>query len=173
MCYFHSPDRIKANYTLNYTIINKWGRPGPSEPRLLPDPTPGRSLMPEIARTGPETHSLPGEAAPTKPLLRGWFHAIAAVGAVALTIVLAIITFGDLPRFIAMVVFGLSMVALYSVSAIYHMGSWEGRPRRVLRALDHSNIFLVIAGTYTPICVIVLSGWVRASLLAVIWILAL
>lgn len=108
-----------------------------------------------------------------KPLLRGWFHAIAAVASVALTIALCIATYGDLPKFVSVLVFGLSMVTLYTVSAMYHMGTWHGRAYQVLRAFDHSNIFIVIAGTYTPICVNVLSGWVRPALMVTIWVLAL
>jgi hemolysin III len=72
-----------------------------------------------------------------------------------------------------MLVFGLSMVELYTVSAIYHIGPWKGMTHRVLRAVDHSNIFLVIAGTYTPICVNVLSGPLRTVLFIAIWVFAL
>src|SRR4026207_1164722 len=88
----------------------------------------------------------------TKPLLRGWFPAVAAVGAVLVTIALTWLSRDDPPRLYSMLVFGLSMVELYTVSAIYHIGSWTEKPRRVLRSLDHSNISLLIAGTYTPLC---------------------
>ena len=64
------------------------------------------------------------------------------------------------------------MIRLYAGSAIYHIGSWQGRRRTVLRTLDHANIFIVIAGTYTPICVNVLSGWLRPTMLLLIWTLA-
>ncbi len=67
-------------------------------------------------------------------------------------------TYGDSPRLIAVLVFGLSMVALYSISSVYHLGTWQGRRRALLGAADHASIFLLIAGTYTPICVIVLGG---------------
>ena len=108
-----------------------------------------------------------------KPLLRGWFHVFAALGAVAATVLLLLRTFDDLVRFFSLLVFGLSMIELYTVSAIYHVGWWGGRRRAVLRALDHANIFLLIAGTYTPICVNVLSGQLRVIILTLIWILAL
>src|SRR5918997_917248 len=87
-----------------------------------------------------------------KPLLRGWFHAVAAVGAAVLTIELCLLSWNDPPRMLSMLVFGLSMVELYAVSAVYHMGTWSPRVHRVLRAIDHSNIFVLIAGTYTPLC---------------------
>jgi hemolysin III len=71
-----------------------------------------------------------------------------------------------------MLTYGLSMVALYAVSAVYHLGSWQGRRRNRLRAWDHANIFVLIAGTYTPLCVNVLSGWLRPAILVLIWTLA-
>ncbi|HEX9989583.1 MAG TPA: hemolysin III family protein [Chloroflexia bacterium] len=108
-----------------------------------------------------------------KPLLRGWFHAVAAVGAVALTVALCLLSWNDPPRMLTMLVFGLSMVELYAVSAVYHMGTWSPRVHRVLRAIDHSNIFVLIAGTYTPLCFNMLSGWLRVASLTTIWALAL
>ena len=117
--------------------------------------------------------SKPASAHRAKPLLRGWFHAVAAVLAVCLTVALGFATYEDPPRFLSLLVFGLSTVVLYTVSAVYHIGSWHGRRRVVLRALDHANIFVLIAGTYTPFCVNVLTGWLRVGILAAIWGLAL
>lgn len=107
-----------------------------------------------------------------KPLLRGWFHAAAAVGAVILTVALCWRSADDLPRLFSMLIFGLSMTMLYTVSAIYNIGNWGGPVGRFLRSLDHANIFVLIAGTYTPICFNMLSGWVRSALLATVWLLA-
>ena len=107
-----------------------------------------------------------------KPLLRGWFHAVAAVGAVVLTIVLCWLSRGDTPRLISMLILGLSMIELYTVSATYHIGRWPERTRRVLRSLDHANIFVLIAGTYTPLCFNILDGWLRITILSIIWFLA-
>jgi hemolysin III len=107
-----------------------------------------------------------------KPLLRGWSHAGAAVGAVVLTVALLWQVAGDVPRMVSLLIFGVCMTLLYVVSAVYHIGPWEGRKATLLRALDHANIYLLIAGTYTPICVIVLSGWLRTFVLLLIWTLA-
>lgn len=107
-----------------------------------------------------------------KPLLRGWFHAAAALAALGLTVALAWRSHADAARLISMLVFGLSMIELYTVSAVYHIGRWREGQRRVLRSVDHANIFVLIAGTYTPICVNVLGGWVRVTLLVAIWALA-
>jgi hemolysin III len=112
-------------------------------------------------------------ATPPKPLLRGWLHAAGAVAALITTIILLIETAGDRPRFLSLLVFGLSMILLYVVSAVYHIGTWPERRRTILRTLDHANIFVFIAGAYTPICVILLSGAPRIALLVVIWSLAL
>jgi hemolysin III len=113
------------------------------------------------------------ETMPTKkPLLRGWFHAVAAVGAIALTVVLCWQSSWDIPRMISMLIFGLSMIELYTISAIYHIGNWSEPPRHVLRSIDHANIFVLIAGTYTPLCFNILSGWPRIAILAAIWLLA-
>ncbi len=108
-----------------------------------------------------------------KPLLRGWLHALGAVGAVAATLGLVSDTYQQSQRLIAVVVFGLSMIVLYSVSALYHLGRWQGRSAVVLHALDRANIFMLIAGTYTPFCLILLEGVLRVSLLTLIWGLAL
>ncbi len=107
-----------------------------------------------------------------KPLLRGRFHAAAAVAAVLLTIALCWQSRTDPPRLLSMLIFGLSMVELYVVSAVYHIGRWRPTTSRRLRALDHANIFVLIAGTYTPLCFNVLSGWLRPAILALIWALA-
>ena len=119
-------------------------------------------------------HVAKHRAAPlgAKPLLRGWLHAVAAVGATGATIGLLVVTPVDPRRLLPVLVFGLSMVALYTVSAVYHLGRWQGRRLTLLCAADHASIFVLIAGTYTPICMIVLAGWFGALVLALIWALA-
>ncbi|MEO7019464.1 MAG: hemolysin III family protein [Ktedonobacteraceae bacterium] len=109
---------------------------------------------------------------PAKPLMRGWSHALAACASLLLTIALCWHSRTDLPRFISLLIFGLSMLELYTVSACYHIGHWREKPRRLLRTIDHANIFVLIAGTYTPLCFNLLSGWLRIAILVVIWILA-
>lgn len=79
----------------------------------------------------------------------------------------------DHTAFIAMAVFMCSMVALYSASTIYHSVTVRDRVLRVFRKLDHMMIFVLIAGSYTPICLIVLGGRSGYTLLAVVWGIAL
>jgi hemolysin III len=106
-----------------------------------------------------------------KPRMRGWSHAGAAAGSVLLTVLLCWASRDDWPKMVAMLVFGLSMIEMYTVSAIYHIGRWSERRWRMLRSIDHSNIFLLIAGTYTPLAAVMLSDWVGTALLASIWTL--
>lgn len=108
-----------------------------------------------------------------KPLMRGWSHALAAVVAVVLTVALCWASRNDPPRLVSMLIFGLSMVELYALSATYHIVPWPAPVKRVFRSVDHANIFVLIAGTYTPLCFNLLHGWVRVALLATIWSLAL
>ena len=115
---------------------------------------------------------VPAPLATLKPLLRGWFHAFAALAAVVFTIILCWQSRYDLPRLISLGIYGLSMIVLYTVSALYHVGTWREPVRRTLRALDHANIFVLIAGTYTPLCFNLLSGWLRPVILITIWLLA-
>src|SRR5215472_5277602 len=96
--------------------------------------------------TDPRPHTVSPDAASilaVKPLLRGWFHAAAALAAVGFTIALGLRAHADATRMVSLLVFGLAMIELYAVSALYHIGSWSPTRRRVLRALDHANIFVL------------------------------
>lgn len=74
------------------------------------------------------------------------------------------------PRAIAAAwVYGLSMVALYLASSVYHLYARSPRARAVMKSLDHSMIFILIAGTYTPVCLLALRGSLRWILLGVVW----
>lgn len=104
-----------------------------------------------------------------KPLLRGWSHAVATVAAAAGTVLLVARTGGDRPKQLSVLVYGLSLVVLFGVSALYHVGTWAPPRRALLRRLDHANIFVLIAGTYTPVAVNVLHGGWRVAVLATLW----
>ncbi len=73
----------------------------------------------------------------------------------------------------AMTVFILSMVLLYGASTLYHSVNVTGRPLRIFRKIDHMMIFVLIAGSYTPVCLIVLGGRLGYALLAIVWGIAL
>ncbi len=108
-----------------------------------------------------------------RPLLRGWFHAAAALGAVLVMLALCWQSRSDFSRLLSMAVYGLSMIELYTVSALYHLVTWSAARRKRLRALDHANIFVLIAGTYTPLCFNILSGGLRLAMLVEVWVLAI
>lgn len=69
----------------------------------------------------------------------------------------------------AFAVYALAVGGLFGVSALYHRGRWQPLVRARLQRADHSMIFVLIAGTYTPVCVHVLDGTLGAALLAVVW----
>jgi len=103
-----------------------------------------------------------------KPRLRGWIHAGMAPLVIAASIVLVALA-PTTPGRISGAVFGLTAVLLFGTSAIYHRGRWSPRVAGVLRRLDHTNIFLIIAGTYTPLSVLLLDGASRRTLLIIAW----
>jgi hemolysin III len=109
----------------------------------------------------------------TKPLLRGYSHAVAAVAALAGTVVLMRLAAGDWLKQLSLLVYGATSTVLFTSSALFHIGRWPHRVGAWLRRLDRAGIFLLIAGTYTPIAFNVLTGTQRTGLLLVVWGLAL
>jgi len=103
-----------------------------------------------------------------KPHLRGWLHAGTWPLAAAAGAVLVVLSPTSEAR-LGAVVFTVTGLLLFGVSAVYHRGNWSPRATRVLRRLDHSNIFLLIAGTYTPFALLLLSGTDQWVLLTLAW----
>ena len=103
-----------------------------------------------------------------KPKLRGWLHAGTAPLALAAGATLVALA-PDTQTRIASAIFALSALLVFTVSAIYHRGNWSPRVQTLLRRFDHSNIFLLIAGTCTPFAVLLLSGADRWWLLGITW----
>jgi hemolysin III len=103
-----------------------------------------------------------------KPKLRGWLHLATAPLTLAAGIVLISLS-PDTTTKIGSAVFAASALVLFTVSAIYHRGTWSPRVWRFLRRFDHANIFLLIAGSYTPFTLLLLEGTARVVLLAVVW----
>jgi len=122
--------------------------------------------------TTPANVALPEPAAPpvvaVKPKLRGWLHLGAAPVALAAGIVLISLADGGRAR-LASAIFAFSAVMLFGTSALYHRGNWGARGEAILRRLDHANIFLIIAGTYTPFTVLLLHGTAERALLYTVW----
>jgi hemolysin III len=97
------------------------------------------------------------------------FHLYAFVVFAVLGAVLVSTTSGGRER-LAAVAFGGCLVLTFGVSALYHRITWRPAARRLMRRLDHASIYLLIAGTYTPYGLLVLSGAWQFSILGVVWI---
>jgi hemolysin III len=106
-----------------------------------------------------------------RPLLRGTLHLAMAIAAPFLLVLLMLIA--DSPReYVAGSIYSSTLIALYVTSASYHMAPWPTPWRGIMKRLDHSMIFALIAGTYTPFCLLVVGDAWGISLLSVVWTLA-
>ncbi|MGN6131606.1 MAG: PAQR family membrane homeostasis protein TrhA [Nocardioidaceae bacterium] len=103
-----------------------------------------------------------------KPKLRGWLHLATAPLTLAAGIVLVVLSPNAVSR-IGSAVFATSALVLFTVSAVYHRGRWSFGTWQFLRRFDHANIFLLIAGSYTPFTLLLLHGVDRVVLLSVVW----
>ncbi|WP_205326488.1 hemolysin III family protein [Glycomyces sp. YM15] len=104
----------------------------------------------------------------TKPRLRGWLH-LAAFPTAVIAGLLLIATAPTLTGRLATAVYVATSAALFGISALYHRTSLSERATTRLKRLDHANIYLIIAGTYTPIATLALDGTARTALLTAIW----
>lgn len=106
---------------------------------------------------------------PDKPLLRGVLHQVAAVVALVAGVVLASSSPSSRGMWAA-AGFTASLVTLFTVSAIYHRVNWRPEARARMRRADHASIFVLIAGTYTPIALTALPADVGRTLLTIVWV---
>jgi hemolysin III len=105
----------------------------------------------------------------SKPRLRGVSHQWAFFVSVAIGAALVVVAPSGEPR-LAAAVYALSVAALFGTSALYHRITWASQAaRRWMRRLDHSMIFFLIAGTYTPFALLVLEGDLATVILIVVW----
>lgn len=107
-------------------------------------------------------------------IFNGITHGIGVVfGIFALTVLLIIsIRKGDIPSIVSFSIYGGCIILMFLSSTLYHSIPMK-KAKSVLRVFDHSAIFLFIAGTYTPIVILTLSGWLRIGVLASIWAIAI
>lgn len=130
--------------------------------------------VPQIAkRVRLDVHGRP------KPLMRGWLHAIASPLSLAAGIVLICLAHGTGLKW-ACAVFMTCSLVLFTNSAVYHLGDWSPTVTNILRRIDHVNIFLLIAGTYTPVSfaleprmrdLIIISMWVCTAIVMIIHVI--
>lgn len=131
-----------------------------------------------MARFPPaDLHTIPHlpllDAAPTdpldlKPTWRGWIHAGTFPLALVLGVVLIVLADGAAAT-ISCSVFVASSLLLFGISALYHRVDWKPATKRLFKRLDHANIFLLIAGSYTPITVLCLPENKATLLLSMVW----
>ena len=88
-------------------------------------------------------------------------------------IILLVVGWGTPARVISLLIYGVSLIVLFSASATYHMVQVKERALEVFRKIDHAAIYFLIAGTYTPFCVNAFSGFWKWGMLSIIWSLAL
>lgn len=106
-----------------------------------------------------------------KPRLRGWLHTYATVVAAIAGVVLCTVaaTGPGVAPLVSCAIYSTTVVGLFGVSALYHRRVWSPRGFQLMRRLDHSMIFLLISGTYTPFSVLLLPQRAAAVILAVVW----
>lgn len=107
--------------------------------------------------------------------LNGWTHALGAgLGIAALVLTLVQVAGNPSPaKIAAALIYGISLIALYSISSAYHF-THQGRAKRILRIFDHSTIFLLIAGCYTPFCLLALDETPMGMVILILqWSIAL
>jgi hemolysin III len=104
-----------------------------------------------------------------KPSLRGVFHLWAFFVALVAGVVLIVLADGAMPRFAAWI-YVMALGAMFGASALYHRYPFKSAARRVwARRLDHSTIFIFIAGTYTPFALLAFDGAISWIVLATVW----
>lgn len=103
-----------------------------------------------------------------RPLLRGVLHEVAFFAAVVIGILFGLHASGARES-VAAAIFAASVVLMFGASALYHRVWWSDRMRPWMRRLDHAGIYLLIAGTYTPVGLISLHGTLQQVVLAIVW----
>jgi hemolysin III len=103
-----------------------------------------------------------------RPLLRGWLHLVCFFLAIPVGLWVILGATSSRAR-IGAAVYALGLIALFGVSGSYHRGTWGPRWKRRMQCLDHSTIFVMIAGSYTPLCLLVLEGWLSIVMLVAAW----
>jgi hemolysin III len=104
--------------------------------------------------------------------MRGLLHGTAAVAALGGVALLSMRAAGG-RHLVAGLIFGTALTMMFTISSLYHSVGWGQSQKAFMQRLDHSMIFLVVAGTFTPFGVVLLDGWLRAVLLALVWVTAI
>jgi hemolysin III len=108
---------------------------------------------------------------PAKPRLRGRIHQVAFFVSIPAGVLLIVLAHGAVGT-TAAIIYAVSLSAVFGASASYHVGSWSKPALRRMKRLDHSMIFMLIAGSYTPVALLVLHGAWSVVTLSLIWTMA-
>ena len=108
--------------------------------------------------------------APSKPLLRGWSHAVSFPLMVAVGVALVAFSTVSTTGRVVLGIYVGGTATMFGVSALYHRVRWQPGARAIAQRLDHSAIFLAIAGGYTPVVWVCLDGWSRTGVLGAAWL---
>ena len=128
-------------------------------------PNPDRDL--DVLADRRSLRAIPIHERP-KPRLRGRLHQSAFVGSIPAGLALVMLAPDGRAR-VAVAIYAVTLTGLFGVSAAYHLGDWTEAAYARMRRLDHSMIFVLIAGTYTPFCLLVLQGTLATAVLVAVW----
>jgi len=117
----------------------------------------------------PLSETVPADALEKKPSWRGWIHTGVLPIVVAGGIILIVLAHGAIPKVAASIFFASSFL-LFGNSALYHRFNWRPKVKITLKRIDHANIFLLIAGSYTPMAMLALPADKGLVLLVAVWI---
>ena len=158
---------MAANTAQQQTVLSA------QEPKSSSTQQTGRgaeSRKPKLAAQKPKGKNAPVRLVKTK--LRGWIHAVTTPLALANGVTLIALAPGAALKWAAAIYMACAII-LFGISATYHIGPWSPKVRQFFKRMDHANIYLLIAGTYTPLTVAGLSGTARVVCLATVWICAI
>ncbi|MCA1690858.1 MAG: hemolysin III family protein [Acidimicrobiales bacterium] len=131
----------------------------------------------ELLRTPVPDTGGPDELSPTEavvaavfPLLRGWLHLVCFF--LSIPAGLVVVDSASPRARTAAIVYAIGLTALFGVSAAYHRGRWSATARPRMKRADHATIFVMIAGSYTPLCLVALGGSLGRSVMLVVWLAA-
>jgi hemolysin III len=128
-------------------------------------PNPDRDL--DVLADRRSLRAIPIHERP-KPRLRGRLHQGAFIGSLPAGLMMLVLA-PDARARVAVSIYALTLSGLFGVSAAYHLGDWTEAAYARMRRLDHSMIFVLIAGTYTPFCLLVLQGTLATAVLVAVW----
>ena len=128
---------------------------------------PPSNTDPDVLADKAALRSIPIHERP-KPRMRGRLHQWAFIASIPAGLLLVLLA-PDARARIATAIYAVTLTGLFGVSAAYHLGDWSEAAYARMRRLDHSMIFVLIAGTYTPYCLLVLQGTLATVVLIAVW----